>query len=215
MFNDDDRPIFSNQPQTIDSAGQIGAWDRRKNETKRAWDAFCLFLHSTDRKLASVAQSLVPPCSVPNVARWSSQHGWQARAWAYDVHQEELQQAQDARDRAAMHRRHLKQAMLLQQIAVAGLLELQAKLDQKLPLDMKPEEVKALMDLGSKLERMTLGAGKHHQYTRINVVMGRHRYPHEPCGCSCTACAGCHGEGKDEDYEGMELEGGDDPKKLN
>jgi hypothetical protein len=69
--------------QDIESFGPKQPWDRRRDETKRAFAAFCLFRDSTDRKLATVAKALTPPCSVPNVARWSTRHNWQERAVEY------------------------------------------------------------------------------------------------------------------------------------
>jgi hypothetical protein len=196
----DDRPMFGNPPQTLDGAGQPEAWERRKTESKRAFDAFALYRDSPDRKLANVAKALVPPCSVPNVARWSTQHNWQARAWAWDVHQDEQLRTQAARDRSAMYKRHLKVAMLMQEIAVAGLLELRAKLEQKLPLGLSADESKALMDAGTKLERVTVGPEKERgRYTQINVILGD--YEDE------------EGKVDEEKFEAALIEGGD--RKVN
>ncbi len=162
----------------IESSGTIQltddqhTWSRLKTESQRAYDAFCLFRDSKKRSLTDVAAQLM--CSTPNVARWSSLHGWKERAWAWDVHQDQLQQKQAARDRVAMHKRHLQVAMLMQEVAVTALLELRAKAEQKLPLNISAAEANHLLVEGSKLERLTLGVAKdRRQYTQVNVIMTR------------------------------------------
>ena len=66
--------------QTIAFGSPRQSWERRKDESQRAWRAFVLFRDSIDRKLKTVAQGLNPPCSIANVARWSARHQWQERA---------------------------------------------------------------------------------------------------------------------------------------
>jgi hypothetical protein len=165
--------IDSESLENIQSTSDHHAWSRLKTESKRAYDAFCLYRDSEKRSLTDVAAQLIPSCSTPNVARWSAMHNWKDRAWAWDAHQDELQQKQEARDRTAMHKRHLKVAMLMQEVAVTALLELRAKAEQKLPLNISAAEANHLLVEGSKLERLTLGVGKdRRQYTQINVVLG-------------------------------------------
>jgi hypothetical protein len=62
--------------------------------------------------------------------------------------------------RMEMRKRHLRFALLAQEIALAGLLELKAKLDQGLPLNMTEADAHNLLDLGQKLERRAALAGK-------------------------------------------------------
>lgn len=154
-----------------------------------------------------------PPCSVQNVSRWAQRHRWADRCWAYDVRKEEEQQAQAARDRTAMRERHLRIAMSLQSIAVHGIKELQAKIAAGTSLGLSPDELKGLMAQAVALERTTLGTDRARQFTKINVILGCHRNPGEPCGCQCPACAGC--SGPTEEVPMLEAEGYDDPPKLN
>jgi hypothetical protein len=206
-------PIFDNK--VVESAGNREPWLRRPDESKRAVEAFSLWLRAEPRSLTHVAGKLSPPCSKANVARWSARHLWQSRAFAWDAEQEELQRQQFARDRVSMRKRHLQVAMLMQSIAAHGLAELAAKVEQKLPLNMKPEEAKALMDSGTKLERTTVGPERDRRFTKINVIFGTHRYPGEKCDCTCPACASCHGAEVEVLDDESPIIDGDEPKKLN
>jgi hypothetical protein len=188
-------------------------WHRQRDESERAYAAFCLFRDSEKRQLIDVGPLLNPPCSVQNVSRWAQRHHWQDRCWAFDVRKEEDRQAQDARDRLSMRDRHLKIAMSLQAIAVYGIRELQSKIASGAALNLSPEEIKALMAEAVKMERTTLGTDRARQYTKINVIMGVHRNPGEPCGCRCPACAGC--SGPTEEAAMLEAEHDDEPPKLN
>ena len=193
-------------------------WHRQRDESERAYAAFCLFRDSEKRQLIDVGPLLNPPCSVQNVSRWAQRHRWQDRAWQFDARKEEERQMQDARDRIAMRDRHLKIALSLQAIAVAGIRELQQKIERGIPLDLAPEEIKALMSQATALERTTLGADRARQYTRINVILGSHRHVGEVCGCDCPACAACCGRVNGTDQEGtplLEAEHDDEPPKPN
>lgn len=55
-------------------------------------------------------------------------------------------------------------------MALAGLTELRSKLEQKLPLNLTPEQIATLMKLGDEIE--SRGLGEDHaasRYTRITV----------------------------------------------
>src|SRR5208282_5519323 len=96
------------------------SWDRRKDESKRAWTAFCLFRDSTTRRLAEVAAGLTPKCSVPNVARWSAKYSWQARAADYDIFVDEADRAEIARGRSQSRKRRLAIATALENLSAHG-----------------------------------------------------------------------------------------------
>src|ERR1039458_8112604 len=141
-----EKPVIDLEAETIEAKGNREPWERRASESRRAYAAFTLYLNSPDRKLAGVAAALVPKCSVPNVARWSAMHNWKNRALEFDRDQDEQFRAQMARDRAAMNRRHIQLALLMQSIGAAGLAELQAKREQKLPLNLSANEAQGLLD---------------------------------------------------------------------
>lgn len=56
-----------------------------------------------------------------------------------------------------MHIRHAELGRLAQRIAMAGLLELQRKLENQLPLNMTGAEARALLDVGLRMERAAHG----------------------------------------------------------
>jgi hypothetical protein len=177
MSHQDDPRLLALAPQIIDAAP---AWEMRRDESRRAYEAFLLYRDSETRRLADVGLKLTPPCSAANVARWSSRHNWQQRAWSWDREQDRIQQAQQARDRTAARKRHLAIAQELQSIGLRGLLELKAKIASGTALNMSPTEVENVLTEAIKLERLTLGVEKDHsQYTEIRVFVGEHRYEGE------------------------------------
>lgn len=157
--------------QTIEPARTRQPWDRRKDESKRAFDAFVIFRDSADRKLATVARALTPPCSVPNIARWSSRHQWQQRASDWDCHVDEEQRSELARGRVARRRRQLQLASALQSVAAHALREIQAKIEMKLPLGWAPEQIAGLVKVADQLEASAFGSEKENRFTAINLVV--------------------------------------------
>jgi hypothetical protein len=158
--------------QTIESAEPRRSWDRRRDETRRAFTAFCLFRDSTDRKLASVAKALTPPCSVPNVARWSARHNWQQRAVDYDVHVDEQHLAEMARSRVSARKRRLQIAHALEGLGAQALREWQNRIAAGLPLNLSPETIALLSKTGAQLEEQALGPEKDRRFTKIIVTLG-------------------------------------------
>src|ERR1035437_369841 len=165
-----DNPLLA--PQVIEGAP---AWERQRDESRRAHFAFLLFRDSESRRLSEVAAKLIPPCSTANVARWSSRHRWQQRAWAWDREQDRIQQAQQARDRMAARKRHLAISQEMQSIALHGLLELKAKVASGTALGMTPGEGENMMTEAIKPERLVLGVEKdRRQFTEIRIFVGSH-----------------------------------------
>ena len=168
-------------PQTIEPARTRQPWDRRPDESKRAWTAFCLYRDSADRKLAGVAKALVPPCSTANIGRWVSRHQWQQRASDWDCHVDEEQRAELSRGRVARRRRQLQLASALQSCAAAALREIQSKIEQRLPLGWAPEQIAGLVKVADQLEASAFGEEREHRWTQIRVVLGdAEPYPEEP-----------------------------------
>lgn len=165
----DERSLTS---QTIESVEPRRPWDRRRDETRRAFTAFCLFRDSADRKLASVAKSLTPPCSVPNVARWSARHSWQQRALDYDVHVDEQHLAEMARGRVSARKRRLQIAHALEGLGAQALREWQNRIAAGLPLNLSPETIALLSKTGAQLEEQALGPERDHRFTKIIVNLG-------------------------------------------
>jgi len=155
--------------ETIAPSGPRQSWDRRKDESKRAWTAFCLFRDSTTRRLADVAAGLTPRCSVPNVARWSARHQWQARAADYDCYVDEQDRAEIARGRSAARKRRLAIAQALEGLSAHAIREWQTRLAAGLPLNMSMETAALLARTAAQLEDAALGPEKHNTFAKIIV----------------------------------------------
>lgn len=72
----------------MDESERIGySWERLPDETRRAYEAFLIFLGVDGkppiRELLKVAHVL--HCSRPNIARWHSKHNWERRATDHDA----------------------------------------------------------------------------------------------------------------------------------
>jgi hypothetical protein len=147
------------------------SWDRKPDESTRAWTAFVAFRDSADRKLINVAKSLTPACSVQNVSRWSVRHSWAARSADWDTHVDEEQRSELSRGRVARRRRQLQLASALQSVAAHALREIQAKIEMKLPLGWAPEQIAGLVKVADQLEASAFGSEKENRFTAINLVV--------------------------------------------
>jgi len=155
--------------QTIAPSGPRNSWDRRKDESKRAWTAFQLFRDSTTRRLAEVAAGLTPKCSVPNVARWSARYQWQARSADYDIWVDEQDRAEIARNRVSGRKRRLAIAHALEGLSAHAIKEWQDRLRMGLPLNMSLETAALLSKTAAQLEDQALGPERESRYTKIVV----------------------------------------------
>lgn len=128
-------------------------WDRRQNETSKAYEAFCEYRDmGTQRSLSKVAEKLQK--SETLMGRWSRTYGWVERAAAWDAEQDriarEIAQKEQAEEIKKMRKRHadLANAMLIKA----------AKALARLPEDeIKATDVSRMVDTASKLERISRG----------------------------------------------------------
>jgi hypothetical protein len=163
--------------EAADQSGKRQVWERLPMETAKAYAAFTKYRDLASRRtLREVAQ--MSGCSAQNIERWSRRWNWVIRCREYDLVEEEKIREQMSRDRMAHHRRQIQIGQALQSVAVAGLRELQARLEQKLPLNLAPSEVALLEKLGDELESKGLGEDKGAgRFTRINVIIGSQDAP--------------------------------------
>jgi hypothetical protein len=161
--------------QTIAHSGPRNSWDRKPDESFRAWTAFQAFRDSADRKLKTVAAALNPPCSIANVGRWSQRHQWGPRSADWDRHVDEEQRGELARGRVARRRKQLQFASALQSVAAHALREYQVKVEMKLPLNMPAESITGLLKLADQLETSAFGSEHENKFTAINVLVGSYR----------------------------------------
>lgn len=128
-------------------------WERRESESTKAYEAFCIYRDmGRERSLAKVAEKQQKSGSL--IGRWSRENDWVNRAAKWDDEQERLEReiAQREQTKAIreMRKRHadLAEAMLVKS----------AKALKKIPVEeIKPQDISRMVDIASKLERISRG----------------------------------------------------------
>lgn len=128
-------------------------WDRRQDESSKAYEAFCIYRDmGIQRSLSKVAEKLQKSATLIN--RWSREKNWVKRAEAWDDEQERIEreaaQKEQAKAIREMRKRHsdLAQAMLIKS----------ARALARIPDDeIKAGDVSRMVDIASKLERISRG----------------------------------------------------------
>lgn len=124
-------------------------WERQEKETPKPYEAFCIYRDmGTQRSVRKVAEELGK--SETLIFRWSSAYNWVERAAAWDDEQDRIARLEQNKEIAKMRKRHagLAQAMLVK--AAMAL--------QRIPDDeIKAGDVTRMVDVGSKLERISRG----------------------------------------------------------
>jgi hypothetical protein len=146
-------------------------WEKQIGETDKAFAAFVLFRdEAADRTYQKVADSL--QCSHANVRQWAYRWKWRDRVDAFDRDVDEKHREAMARGRTEMRERQARIGASMQIIGTHGLRELQAKIEQKLPLNLSTGEIAQLISEGAKMERAARGEDAEGRYTQINVNLG-------------------------------------------
>lgn len=128
-------------------------WDRRQNETTKAYEAFCIYRDmGRERSLAKVSEKQQKSGSL--IGRWSREHGWVDRAAQWDDEQErierEIAQKEQVKAIRDMRKRHAD-------VAHAMILKA-AKALTRIPEDeIKPQDISRMVDVAAKLERISRG----------------------------------------------------------
>lgn len=120
-------------------------WDRRDGESTKAYASFRQFRDlGPNRSL-----SRMPADERRSSTRWSALWDWQARATAWDDQQAMIEDAERLDALRNMHRTHQIAARAALSIALTALRELD-------PATMTAAEIARLIELGARLERLTL-----------------------------------------------------------
>lgn len=154
-------------PQDVAMVEHRELWDKRPDESQKAFDAFVRYRDAEKRSFKNVADQL--NCSPQNIFQWSSRFNWRGRCDAYDVEQDRLQREELARGRIRMRDRHLRLAVALQGLAAHAVREWQLRIEQGLPLNLAPEQIALLTKCATELEHRTMGTEAEHRYTQIVV----------------------------------------------
>jgi hypothetical protein len=158
-------------------------WEKKADESLKAYDAFSAYRDSEKRSLKAIADSL--NCSVQNVHWWSMRHNWKLRCDAFDLDQDRQQREDFARNRTKMRERHLSVAGAMLGVAAHGLREWQSRIASGSALNLAPEQIAMLTKCAIEIERTTTGEdGEGHRPTTINILFGTHKYSGEKAGDS-------------------------------
>lgn len=134
---------------------QSRAWDRRPNETDKAWGAFQLYMNMPlqhpdpkQRRSLENLQGVLGHAAVGTVATWSRKYQWVERARAYDMHMgvkiEEMRLATlDDYQRAAIQSTG-QQLVAFNDIIAQATESIKSRLDTGEPIKMA--EIKNLAD---------------------------------------------------------------------
>ena len=128
-------------------------WERQPEETTKAYEAFCVYRDmGTQRSLSKVAEKLQKSDTL--MGRWSRENDWVKRAAKWDDEQErierEIAQREQGKAIREMRKRHAD-------IASAMLIK-SARALARIPDDeIKPGDISRMVDVASKLERISRG----------------------------------------------------------
>jgi len=118
-------------------------------ESAKAYAAFVVYRDlGAERSTAAVARSLGRSKTL--IDRWSSRHGWVARARARDDEIDRQTTAAKLREAVEMEDRHGRAAVALQARALQALQDIQGD-------KVSPRDLTYMMDIAVKIERLSRG----------------------------------------------------------
>ncbi len=135
-------------------------WDRQEGETSLAYEWFCRYRDmGADRSHAKLVQK---HGKAPNYARttqaWSRKNSWVERAEAYDAHIESIKRETNEDRAKKTAEEHIGVADKVMEFALRKLSLLEN-------MEVKPNEVKGLIELAVKIKRDALGIAEKHEVT--------------------------------------------------
>lgn len=136
-------------------AKETKPWERQDGETIKQFEAFVVYRDlNEERSLAAVAQKLGK--SKQLLCRWSSKNNWVDRCSAWDDERDRVARQEQIKNIKKMREEHAKVARNMIKIANKGLLKM---MDEKgnLKVALNANEVARLAEVGSKMERISLG----------------------------------------------------------
>ena len=124
-------------------------WEQQPGESPKAFEAFNKYLlMGTERSLQKVAYELKK--STTMMAKWSSRWKWVERVAAWDIEQERIVRNEQAADIRKMRKRHAN-------LATSMLAKVSKKILKMPEDDLTPQDIKAWVEVASKLERLSRG----------------------------------------------------------
>ena len=130
---------------------EIMPWERQEDETPKQFEAFKVYRNmGEERSLSKVSKQLSKSTAL--MARWSRSNNWVDRCVAWDNEQDRLLAIEQRKEIKKMRKRHADVASAMIATAVKGLKQIQEHME-----DVKPQDVARLVDVASKLERISRG----------------------------------------------------------
>ena len=130
---------------------QVHPWERQDGETSKQFEAFVVYRDmGEERSLVKVAERLSKSAQL--MSRWSSANNWVERVAAWDGEQDRILRLEQIKDIKRMRKRHADMATSMITAAAKGLKKIMEK-----PEEMKPNDVARLVEVASKLERISRG----------------------------------------------------------
>ena len=124
-------------------------WEMQESDTPKAWEAFVAYRDmGSERSIQKVAKALSK--SEALIKRWSAKHDWVVRAAAWDSEQDRLLRAEMRRGIGQMRKRHADLAVKILEKAAAAL-------EMIPPDEVKASDVGRMVDVATKLERISRG----------------------------------------------------------
>jgi len=129
-------------------------WERQERETPKSFAAFCVYrdMNPQERSLPNTAIAVGKSRSLMDA--WSQKYGWVERAAAWDDEQDRLKREADQKAQIEaikeMRKRHTK-------VAVKMIDKAEAAIDEILAGEIKPADIPRIVDIATKLERISRG----------------------------------------------------------
>lgn len=132
-------------------------WERLKNETDPAWEAFVLYRDmGVQRTRKAVGKHLGK--HVQGLQLWASEFKWVERARAWDAEKDKVRLKGELSAIEDMRKRQVQLALTMQQIAGQELLKMaKAARDKGEQMTLDPDVVLKLVKEGTTLERLNRG----------------------------------------------------------
>jgi hypothetical protein len=133
-------------------------WDKREDESARAYEWFCRYRDmGPGRSHDKLHQKYSEGASKKSLTlRWSSRYAWVERAEAYDAYLDAIKRETNEDRVRKTAEEHIDVADKIMELALSKLALLEGT-------EVKPNEVKGLIELSVKMKRDALGVAEKHE----------------------------------------------------
>lgn len=129
-------------------------WERQERETPKAFDAFCVYRDMPPQERSASKAATIVGKSYSLLQQWSQKYGWVDRAAAWDEENDRIKREADQKAQIEaikeMRKRHTK-------VAVKMIDKAEAAIDEILAGEIKPADIPRIVDIATKLERISRG----------------------------------------------------------